>query len=153
MDYLSRYNQRLQEVEASVQRTREINSVLRDVGFATDTCFWSTDVDGMISEVSNDALLGTDLSAELLGRDILSLFESSPERDLFRARMARGSEIVALELEVQARFEIDSLTADLNFYHSNKGELNMREEEYVIGHFYLQHKVTNTYIQILFVSE
>ncbi|NQY96718.1 MAG: EAL domain-containing protein [Henriciella sp.] len=106
--YFSRYNQRLQDVEASVQRTREINSVLRDVGFATDTCFWSTDVDGMISEVSNDALLGTDLSTELLGRDILSLFESSPERDLFRARMARGSEIVALELEVQARFEIDA---------------------------------------------
>lgn len=106
--YFARYNQRLQEVELEVQRTREINSVLRDVGFATDTCFWSTDQDGLVSEVSNDALLGTELTERVLGRDILTLFKYSPERDLFRARMARGSEIVALELEVEDSFDIDA---------------------------------------------
>ncbi len=106
--YFARYNQRLQEVELEVQRTREINSVLRDVGFATDTCFWSTDAEGLISEVSNDALLGTDLTERVLGRDILTLFKYSPERDLFRARMARGSEIVALELEVEDGYDIDA---------------------------------------------
>nr|WP_083332788.1 bifunctional diguanylate cyclase/phosphodiesterase [Hyphomonas sp. Mor2] len=106
--YFSRYSQRLQEMEASVQRTREINSVLRDVGFATDTCFWSTDEQGLISEVSNDALLGETLSERVVDRDILSLFKYSPERDLFRARMARGSEIVALELEVEDNFEIEA---------------------------------------------
>jgi diguanylate cyclase (GGDEF)-like protein len=106
--YFSRYNQRLQAVEAEVQRTREINSVLRDVGFATNTCFWSTDEDGVITEVSNDALLGETLTERVLGRDILTLFKYSPERDLFRARMARGSEIVALELEVEDAIEIDA---------------------------------------------
>ncbi len=106
--YFSRYSQRLQEVEAAVQRTREINSVLRDVGFATDTCFWATDEQGLIIEVSNDAILGAELSASLFGQDILSLFKSSPERDLFRARMARGSEVVALELEVDDKFEIEA---------------------------------------------
>lgn len=106
--YFSRYNQRLHEVEVAVQRTREINSVLRDVGFATDTCFWSTHVDGQISDVSNDDLLGTVLTERLIGRDILTLFKASPERDLLRARMARGSEIVALELEVEDSIEIDA---------------------------------------------
>ena len=106
--YFSRYSKRLQEVEVAVQRTREINSVLRDVGFATDTCFWSTDADGLVSDVSNDELLGAQLSDAVIGRDILSLFKYSPERDLLRARIARGSEIVALELQVDESIEIDA---------------------------------------------
>ncbi|MEM9053921.1 MAG: GGDEF domain-containing protein, partial [Pseudomonadota bacterium] len=98
--YFSRFNKRLTEVENAAQRTREINSVLRDVGFATDTCFWSTDEAGEIVEISNDELLGERLSEFLIGRDLLRLFKASPERDLLRSRIARGSEIVALELEV-----------------------------------------------------
>ena len=62
----------------------------------------------MIADVSNDELLGSDLSAAVIGRDILSLFKYSPERDLLRARIARGSEIVALELEVQDQIDIDA---------------------------------------------
>ncbi len=106
--YFSKYSQRLNDVETAVQRTREINSVLRDVGFATYTCFWSTDSDGRISDVSNDELLGTQLSEEVIGHNILSLFKASPERQLLRARIARGSEIVALELEVEASIDIDA---------------------------------------------
>jgi len=106
--YFSRYNKRLHDAELEVQRTREINSVLRDVGFATDTCFWSTDEDGMISDVRNDELLGAYLSEHVLGQDILALFKASPERDLLRARLARGSEVVALELEIRDDIEIDA---------------------------------------------
>lgn len=98
--YFARFNRRLIEVEETAGRTREINSVLRDVGFATDTCFWSSNLDSAIAEVSNDDLLGPDLSTTIIGRDLIGLFRASPERDLLRSRIARGSEIVALELEL-----------------------------------------------------
>ena len=56
--YFSDYNKRLTEAETAAERTREINSVLRDVGFATDTFFWSTSEDGRITAINNDELLG-----------------------------------------------------------------------------------------------
>lgn len=106
--YFSRFNKQLTEVESAAARSREINSVLRDVGFATDTCFWSTDADGRVADVSNDEILGDELSARIIGEELLSLFKAAPERDLLRARMARGSEAVALELEVDDTIEIDA---------------------------------------------
>lgn len=98
--YFSRYNKQLTEAETAAERTREINSVLRDVGYATDTFFWSTSEDGQITEINNDEMLGNELRDLLLGRDWLSVFAPSPERDLLRVRVGRGSEIVALELEL-----------------------------------------------------
>ncbi|MEL7041067.1 MAG: EAL domain-containing protein [Pseudomonadota bacterium] len=106
--YFSRYNRRLTEVENAAERTREINSVLRDVGFATDTFFWATDENGKITEISNDELLGETIQKQILENEFLTLFRASPERDLLRARFARGSEVVALELEVADRFETDA---------------------------------------------
>lgn len=106
--YFSRYNKRLTEIETSAERTREINSVLRDVGFATDTFFWSINADGELIEISNDELLGEHLRGRLQGNDWISLFAPSPERELLRARVARGSEIVALELELDEEIESDS---------------------------------------------
>ncbi|MEP1142952.1 MAG: EAL domain-containing protein [Henriciella sp.] len=98
--YFSQYNKRLTAVETAAERTREINSVLRDVGFATDTFFWSTRPDGEIIDINNDDLLDAPLRSVVMGRNWLSLFRASPERDLLRARIARGSEVVALELEL-----------------------------------------------------
>ena len=98
--YFSRYNKQLTEAETAAERTREINSVLRDVGYATDTFFWSTSEDGQITEINNDEMLGNELRDLLLGRDWLSVFAPSPERDLLRVRVGRGSEIVALELDL-----------------------------------------------------
>jgi len=106
--YFSRFSKRLEEVEVAAERTREINSVLRDVGFATDTCFWRTDSDGFITEISNDELLGNVLSEALVGTELSRLFRASPERDLLRSRIARGSEIVALELQVADTVETSS---------------------------------------------
>lgn len=106
--YFARFNRRLTEVEATAGRAREINSVLRDIGFATDTCFWSTNLDGTIVEISNDDLLGPELSQAVMGQDLIGLFQASPERDLLRSRVARGSEIVALELELSENIDIQA---------------------------------------------
>ncbi|MEL7112119.1 MAG: EAL domain-containing protein [Pseudomonadota bacterium] len=106
--YFSQYNKRLTEVETAAERTREINSVLRDVGFATDTFFWSTRADGEIIEINNDELVSAPLREAVAGRDWLSLFRASPERDLLRARISRGSEVVALELELSEDVEASS---------------------------------------------
>ncbi|MEO1303367.1 MAG: EAL domain-containing protein [Pseudomonadota bacterium] len=106
--YFSRYNKRLTDAETAAERTREINSVLRDVGYATDTFFWSTNKDGQIIEINNDEMLGDELRDLLMGRDWLSVFSPSPERDLLRVRVARGSEIVALELEIADDIEADA---------------------------------------------
>ncbi len=106
--YFSRYNKQLTEIETAAERTREINSVLRDVGFATDTFFWSTSAEGELVEISNDELLGAQLRAFLQGKDWLSVFAPSPERELLRARVARGSEVVALELELADTVESES---------------------------------------------
>jgi len=109
--YFSDYNKRLTEVETAAERTREINSVLRDVGFATDTFFWSSTEDGRVSEINNDELLGDDARHAIVNRDLLGLFKASPERELLRARISRGSEIVALELELS-----DAIEADVRFW-------------------------------------
>ena len=106
--YFSGYNKRLTETETAAERNREINSVLRDVGFATDTFFWSTDDMGRICELNNDEMLETGLRALLVGEDWLSLFRPSAERELLRARTARGSEIVALELELADEIEAEA---------------------------------------------
>jgi hypothetical protein len=106
--YFSGYNKRLTETETAAERNREINSVLRDVGFATDTFFWSTDDVGRICELNNDEMLETGLRALLVGEDWLSLFRPSAERELLRARTARGSEIVALELELADEIEAEA---------------------------------------------
>ncbi|MEO1659604.1 MAG: EAL domain-containing protein [Pseudomonadota bacterium] len=106
--YFSSYNRKLTEFETAAERTREINSVLRDVGFATDTLFWSTNADGVITEINNDELLGAQSQDYVLGRSLLALFKAAPERDLLRARMTRASEIVALELEVHEAVETES---------------------------------------------
>lgn len=106
--YFSGYNKRLTEAETAAERNREINSVLRDVGFATDTFFWSTDEMGRIRELNNDELLEYGLRAHLMGEDWLSLFRPSAERELLRARTARGSEIVALELELADEIEAEA---------------------------------------------
>lgn len=106
--YFSRYNKRLTEIETAAERTREINSVLRDVGFATDTFFWSTSAEGQLIDINNDELLGENLREALRGRDWLSLFAPSPERELLRSRVARGSEVVALELELSDTIESES---------------------------------------------
>ena len=106
--YFSRYNKRLTDAETAAERTREINSVLRDVGYATDTFFWSTYKDGQIIEINNDDMLGDELRDLLMGREWLSVFSPSPERDLLRVRVARGSEIVALELEIADDIEADA---------------------------------------------
>ena len=98
--YFSDYNKRLTEVETAAERTREINSVLRDVGFATDTFFRSTSEDGKITAINNDELLGETARHAILDQNLLSLFKASSERELLRARISRGSEIVALELEL-----------------------------------------------------
>ena len=109
--YFSDYNKRLTDVENAAERTREINSVLRDVGFATDTLFWSTSEDGRVSAISNDELLSEDTRRAILERDLLGLFKASSERDLLRARISRGSEIVALELELS-----DDIDAKARFW-------------------------------------
>lgn len=109
--YFSDYNKRLTEAETAAARTREINSVLRDVGFATDTFFWSTSEDGRISAINNDELLGETARHAILNQNLLSLFKASSERELLRARISRGSEIVALELELA-----DSIDADVRFW-------------------------------------
>lgn len=109
--YFSDYNKKLTEVETAAERTREINSVLRDVGFATDTFFWSTTEDGRVSAINNDELLGDDARHAILERDLLGLFKASPERELLRARISRGSEIVALELELS-----DTIDANVRFW-------------------------------------
>ncbi|MCR9270929.1 MAG: bifunctional diguanylate cyclase/phosphodiesterase [Hyphomonadaceae bacterium] len=106
--YFSQYNKRLTEVETAAARTREINSVLRDVGFATDTFFWSIEADGEVIEINSDALPTAPVLDTIKGRDWLSLFRASPERDLLRARISRGSEIVALELELADDIEASS---------------------------------------------
>lgn len=106
--YFSGYNKRLTEAETAAERTREINSVLRDVGFATDTFFWSTDEQGRICDLNNDEMLDATLRAHLVGEDWLSLFRPSAERELLRARTARGSEIVALELELAENLQADA---------------------------------------------
>lgn len=106
--YFSGYNKRLTEVETASERTREINSVLRDIGFATDTFFWSTDEQGRICDLNNDEMLDPDLRAHLVGNDWLSLFRASAERELLRARTARGSEIVALELELAENIQSEA---------------------------------------------
>ena len=106
--YFSSYNKRLTEAETSAERTRELNSVLRDVGFATDTFFWATDENGRICELNNDEMLDAELRAHLVGEDWLSLFRPSAERELLRARTARGSEIVALELELAEHLQADT---------------------------------------------
>ena len=79
--YFSRYNKRLTEIETAAERTREINSVLRDVGFATNTFFWSTDAEGELTDISNDELLGEQLRSLLHGKDWLSMLRQSPERE------------------------------------------------------------------------
>ena len=109
--YFSDYNKKLTEAETAAERTREINSVLRDVGFATDTFFWSTKEDGRVSEINNDELLGDDARNKVLNCDLLGLFKASPERELLRARVSRGSEIVALELELS-----DAINANVRFW-------------------------------------
>lgn len=109
--YFSNYNKKLTEVETAAERTREINSVLRDVGFATDTFFWSTTENGRVSGINNDELLGDAARDAIIDRDLLSLFKASPERELLRARISRGSEIVALELELA-----DTIDADARFW-------------------------------------
>ncbi|MEM9570091.1 MAG: EAL domain-containing protein [Pseudomonadota bacterium] len=109
--YFSAYNKQLTEAETAAERTREINSVLRDVGFATDTFFWSTTEDGRISAINNDELLGETARHAILDQNLLSLFKASSERELLRARISRGSEIVALELELS-----DSIEANARFW-------------------------------------
>jgi len=106
--YFSAYNKKLTEVETAAERTREINSVLRDVGFATDTLFWSTSENGDISAINNDELLGETDRDSILGQNILRVFKASAERELLRARISRGSEIVALELELSDSIEANS---------------------------------------------
>ncbi|MFN3212745.1 MAG: putative bifunctional diguanylate cyclase/phosphodiesterase [Henriciella sp.] len=106
--YYSRYDKQLTQIETAAERTREINSVLRDVGFATNTFFWSINTEGELTDISNDEMLGEQLRELLNGKDWLSLFTPSPERELLRARIARGSEIVALELELDDRIEVDT---------------------------------------------
>ena len=106
--YFARFSKRIEEVEETAGRTREINSVLRDVGFATDTCFWSSDTESRITEISNDELLGLEMSRGVIGQELGSLFKASPERDLLRARIARGSEVVALEVELSEEIEIEA---------------------------------------------
>lgn len=106
--YFSAYNKKLTAVETAAERTREINSVLRDVGFATDTLFWSTSENGDISAINNDELLGDTDRDAILGQNILRVFKASAERELLRARISRGSEIVALELELSDSIEANS---------------------------------------------
>jgi len=106
--YFSAYNKKLTAVETAAERTREINSVLRDVGFATDTLFWSTSENGDISAINNDELLGDTDRDAILGQNILRVFKASSERELLRARISRGSEIVALELELSDSIEANS---------------------------------------------
>ena len=67
-----------------------------------------TSADGELIEISNDELLGEHLRGLLQGKDWLSLFAPSPERELLRARVARGSEVVALELELDDSVESES---------------------------------------------
>lgn len=107
--YFSRFSKRLEDVEESIQRAKEMNSVLRDVGVSTNTCFWRTNDDGIIVEMSNTALFGDKLERSAMKQDLVSLFEPSQERELLKARMARGSEVVALELQVKA--SVDTATS------------------------------------------
>ncbi|MEL7107744.1 MAG: EAL domain-containing protein [Pseudomonadota bacterium] len=109
--YFSDYNKKLTEVETAAERTREINSVLRDVGFATDTLFWSTSEDGRIISINNDELLSETARHAIIDQSLLTLFKASSERELLRSRISRGSEIVALELELA-----DSIEADARFW-------------------------------------
>lgn len=109
--YFSAYNKKLTEAETAAERTREINSVLRDVGFATDTLFWSTSEDGRITAINNDDLLGETARHAIVDQNLLHLFKASSERELLRSRISRGSEIVALELELS-----DSIEADARFW-------------------------------------
>ena len=106
--YFARFNTRLDEAEEAIQRAKEMNSVLRDVGYSTNTCFWRTDQNGKLTDLSSDAQFGRQLRNTVMGQEISSLFSASSERDLLRARMGRGSEIVALELEVQAELESEA---------------------------------------------
>lgn len=103
--YFARFSRQIDEVEASIQRAKDMNSVLRDVGYSTKTCFWRTDKDGQLIELSSDAQFGREIRSTVIGKDLASLFAPSSERDLLKARMARGSEIVALELEVDPDLE------------------------------------------------
>jgi diguanylate cyclase (GGDEF)-like protein len=103
--YFARFSRQINEVEESIQRAKDMNSVLRDVGYSTNTCFWRTNASGHLVELSSDAQFGHEIRSHVLGKDIAALFSASGERDLLKARMARGSEIVALELEVDAALE------------------------------------------------
>ena len=75
--YFSNYNKKLTEVETAAERTREINSVLRDVGFATDTLFWSTSEDGRIVSINNDELLSETARHAIIDQSLLNLFKAS----------------------------------------------------------------------------
>ena len=100
--YYARFSQRLQEAEEVAARAEELSSVLKDVGHAADTYFWRTDQKGILTELSDDALFANGCSTSNLGRSLADLFTPSQERDLLNSRIARQSEIVALELEIMA---------------------------------------------------
>jgi len=98
--YYTRFDRRLHESKSLAERAEELNNVLKDVGQTAATYFWRTDKNGLLSELSDKALFASQDQDNPLGRDILELFVPSQERDLLRSRLARQSEIVALELEL-----------------------------------------------------
>ena len=98
--YYTRFDRACTNPKSLAERAEELNNVLKDVGQTAATYFWRTDKSGLLSELSDKALFASqDQDNPALGRDILELFIPSQERDLLRSRLARQSEIVALELE------------------------------------------------------
>ncbi len=98
--YYARFDRRLHDAEDLAERAEELNSVLKDVGETAATYFWRTDAHGRVSEVSDDTLFASTDGQSALAQALVTLFAPSQERDLLASRLARQSEIVALELEL-----------------------------------------------------
>ncbi len=98
--YYTRFSLRLQLSEETAARAEELNSVLKDVGHAADTYFWRVDKRGILVEISDEALFENSHEQALIGSELTEVFAPSQERDLLKFRIARQSEIVALELEI-----------------------------------------------------
>lgn len=98
--YYTRFDRRLHDAEDLAERAEELNSVLKDVGETSATYFWRTDIDGVLTEASDANLFSRDGQTETIGKGLLHLFAPSKERDLLASRLARQSEIVALEVEL-----------------------------------------------------
>ncbi len=98
--YYTRFSLRLQLSEETAARAEELNSVLKDVGHAADTYFWRIDKHAVLVEVSDASLFENSHEQDITGSELAELFAPSQERDLLKFRIARQSEIVALELEI-----------------------------------------------------